>query len=302
MRSTLALWSPSGAVGRAATLTRAARRLRALGFEVQLDAGARARHQRHAGTDAQRLAALHRVAAAAPDVAMATRGGDGLTRLLDAVDWRLLARSVERGTRWVGQGELTVLQLALLAHTGAGSWAGPMACDDFGRADADGGVDEVTRDCFTEALDGSLEAVGFRTAPGYDGLALRGLLWGGNLTALLSLLGTPHWPARAARGGVLFLEDTHENPDRVERALLQLRQAGVLQRQRAVLLGSFSGRGAASPSRGQGLRAALGRVCDGLQVPLLGGLPFGNVRPTLSLPVGRRVNLVVQGREVLIGW
>lgn len=302
MSPTLALWSPSGAVGRAATLTRAARRLQALGFVVQVDADARARHQRWAGTDAQRLAALHRVAAAAPGVAMATRGGDGLTRLLDAIDWRLLARSVERGTRWVGRGELTALQLALLAHTGAGSWAGPMACDDFGRADADGGVDDITRDCFTEALDGSLEAVGFRTTPGFGGLAVRGLLWGGNLTALLSLLGTPHWPARAARGGVLFLEDTHETPERVERALWQLRQAGVLQRQRAVLLGRFSGARVGSPSRSQGLRAAWARVSAGLKVPLLGGLPFGSVQPTLSLPVGRRVSLVVQGRDVLIGW
>jgi muramoyltetrapeptide carboxypeptidase len=302
MSTTLTLWSPAAAVGRAAALTRAVQRLQALGHAVQVDADARAHHQGWAGTDAQRLAALHRVAVAAPGIAMATRGGDGLTRLLDGVDWRLLARSVERGTRWVGRGELTALQLALLAHTGAGSWAGPMACDDFGRADADGGVDDITRDCFTEALDGSLEAVGFGTTTGFDGLAVRGLLWGGNLTALLSLLGTPHWPSRAASGGVLFLEDTHETPERVERALWQLRQAGVLQRQRAVLVGRFSSDRLASPGRRPGLRAAVARVSEGLKVPLLAGLPFGSLRSTLTLPVGRRVDLAVEGREVLISW
>ena len=69
---------------------------------------------------------------------MATRGGYGLTRLLDAIDWKRIARSVERGTRWVGHSDMTALQLGLLAHTGAASWAGPMACYDFGRADEHG--------------------------------------------------------------------------------------------------------------------------------------------------------------------
>ena len=121
-----------------------------------------------------------------------------------------------------------------LHHTGAGSWAGPAALDDFGRSEEDGGVDEVTRDCFLEAMSGELEAVGFRTEAGFDGLQARGVLWGGNLTMVCSLLGTAHMPL--IRGGVLFLEDVNEHPYRVERMLLQLQQAGVLARQKAVCL------------------------------------------------------------------
>jgi muramoyltetrapeptide carboxypeptidase len=304
MATSLQILSPSGVIAEPAALTRAVSRLKALGFDVTLDASARARAQRFAGDDATRLAALHRVADAAPSVAMASRGGYGLTRLLDALDWQRLARSVERGTRWVGHSDFTALQMGLLAHSGSPSWAGPMAVDDFGRpdADADGGVDEVTRDCFVEAMDGSLEAVGFRTEPGFDGLAARGRLWGGNLTVLLSLLGTRHWPAAAAKGGVLFLEDVNEHPYRVERGLLQLRQAGVLQAQKAVLLGAFSGWKPAPQDRGYTLKMAVARVRDGLKTPLLTGLPFGHVHPKLSLPVGRRVQLVVQGREVLVLW
>jgi muramoyltetrapeptide carboxypeptidase len=302
MTQTLQIVSPSGVVAQPAALTRAAARLRALGFDVRLDCAARARAQRFAGDDEARLLSLHRVAAAAPSVAMASRGGYGLTRVLDALDWKALARSVERGTRWVGHSDFTALQLGLLAHTGAGSWAGPMACDDFGRSEEAGGVDEITRDCFAEALDGSLEAVGFRTTVGFDGLAVRGRLWGGNLSMVLSLLGTRHWPAEAARGGVLFLEDVNEHPYRIERGLLQLRQAGVLQAQKAVLLGAFSDWRPSPLDRGYTLKTALARAGDGLKTPLLTGLPFGHVHPKLTLPVGRRVQLVVQGREVLIGW
>ena len=123
----LTLFTPSGAVPRAQPLRLALRRLREWGFDARLDEAVLAREQRFGGSDETRLAALQRVADEAPSVAMATRGGYGLTRLLDRLPWKRLARSVERGTRWVGYSDMTALQLGLLAHTGAGSWAGPMA-------------------------------------------------------------------------------------------------------------------------------------------------------------------------------
>lgn len=296
----LCLFSPSGVSIKAAPLRLACKRLRALGFDAYVDADALQRHQRFAGDDDTRLAALHRVAREAPAIAMAVRGGYGLTRLLDRIDWPLLARSVQAGTRWVGLSDLTALQLGLLAHTGARSWAGPTASEDFGRSDAAGGVDEVTADCFREAMSGELEAVGWRTEAGFDGLQAKGVLWGGNLTVLLSLLGTPHWPR--IRGGVLFLEDVNEQPYRVERMLLQLHQAGVLGAQRAVLLGHFTVSAKSPLDRGYSLRAAVAHLRGVCTTPILTGLPFGHVPTKVSLPVGARVQLLVQGREALVGW
>jgi muramoyltetrapeptide carboxypeptidase len=114
-----------------------------------------------------------------------------------------------------------------------------MAGDDFGRADAEGGVDEVTRlPASPKRWLASSRPWASAPRPAYDGLHVRGVLWGGNLGVVQSLLGTPHWPS--VRGGVLFLEDVNEHPYRVERALLQLHQAGVLGRQKAVLLGAFT--------------------------------------------------------------
>ncbi len=296
----LQLLSPAGVVPRAAPLRLAARRLRGYGFDVALDDSALARHQRFGGDDETRLAALHRVARAAPSIAMATRGGYGLTRLLDRIDWKLLARSVAAGTRWVGYSDMTALQMGLLAHAGAASWAGPMAIDDFSRSDEAGGVDEVTRDCFCEAMRGELEAVGFRTEAGFDGLAARGLLWGGNLSMLCSLLGTPHWPT--VKGGILFVEDVNEHPYRVERGLLQLHQAGVLARQKAVLLGAFSAWKPSPLDRGYSLKSAVAHLRAATRTPILTGLPFGHVQPKVSLPLGARVRLLVDGRNALVGW
>lgn len=296
----LHLFSPAGALPRALPLRRAAKRLAVHGFEVVVDADAMAREQRFAGDDDKRLAAIHRVARAAPSVAMATRGGYGLTRLLDRLDWDLLARSVEHGTRWVGLSDVTSLQLGLLAHRKQPTWAGPLACEHFGRSTEEGGVDDVTEACFLEAMSGELEAVGFRTEPGFDGLEVRGTLWGGNLCVLNSLLGTPHLPA--IKGGVLFIEDVNEHPYRIERSLLQLHQAGVLERQRAVLLGHFNQWTPSPHDRGYNLKTAIDHLRSVTSTPILTGLPFGHVQTIVCLPVGRKVDVAVQGREVFVGW
>jgi muramoyltetrapeptide carboxypeptidase len=303
--STLRLFSPSGVVAQAATLRRAVKRLAGLGFAVEVDEAASARYQRFAGDDDTRLAAIHRAAASGASIAMATRGGYGLTRLLDRIDWKRVARSVEHGMRWVGHSDFTAFQLAALAR-GLRTWAGPMACYDFGRlAEEHGegrveGLDEVTAGCFVEAMDGSLEAVGFRAGPGFDGLDVKGTLWGGNLTMLMSLLGTPHWPK--VKGGILFVEDVNEHPYRVERMLLQLHQAGVLDAQRALLVGDIGAWQRAPLDRGYGIPTMLQAVRSATRTPVLAGLPFGHVATKLTLPVGARVTLATQGREAFIGW
>lgn len=300
----LVLLSPSGVVAEPASLRRAGKRLAGHGFSVQIDAAALSRHQRFAGDDTDRLDALHRVARAAPSVAMATRGGYGLTRLLDRIDWALLAQSVELGTRWVGHSDMTALQLGLLAHSGVRdrpiTWAGPMACANFGRSSTEGGVDEVTEACFLEAMGGELEAIGFRTETGFDGLDVRGPLWGGNLTMLTSLLGTPHWPR--VKGGVLFLEEVNEHPYRVERSLLQLHQAGILDAQCAVVFGHCSDWRASPIDRGYSLKSVVAHLRTLTKTPILTGLPFGHVATIVTMPVGARVTLATQGREAFIGW
>ena len=301
----MTLYTPAGVLVKSAPLTLAAKRLKALGFDVHIDEAARARFQRFGGDDETRLAALHRVAAQAPSIALATRGGYGLTRLLDRIDWALIERSIEHGTRWVGHSDVTTLQMGLLAHRkGGGSgpitWAGPLACDDFGRSIEAGGVDEVTQDCFVEAMSGALEAVGFRTEAGFDGLEVRGTLWGGNLCMVNSMLGTSYFPR--IKGGILYLEDVNEHPYRVERNLLQLHQAGVLDAQKAIVLGEFSAWRKSPHDRGFSLKSVVAHLRSLTKTPILTGLPFGHVPTKVTMPVGARVTLLVDGRNVLIGW
>ncbi|MCW7541227.1 LD-carboxypeptidase [Aquabacterium sp. A7-Y] len=293
----LTIFSPSGVVAQGSALKLAVKRLRAHGIEATLDESALAKYQRFAGDDNTRLDAIHRVARSGVSVALAARGGYGLTRLLDRIDFDLLLQSIESGTRWVGHSDFTALQLALLArHKGARTWAGPLAAYDLGGES----VDEVTEACFLEAMRGELEAVGFRTEAGFDGLELKGTLWGGNLSVVNALLGTPHFPK--VKGGILFLEDVNEHPYRIERCLLQLHQAGVLDAQKAVVLGRFTDYKPSPLDRGYTLKSVVEHLRGLTQVPILTGLPFGHVPTKVTVPVGAKVQLVVQGREVLLAW
>jgi muramoyltetrapeptide carboxypeptidase len=300
VQDSLTILSPAGIVMKAAPLRLAARRLAAHGFEVTVDEAALAKHQRFAGDDEVRLAAIHRVARSAPGIALASRGGYGLTRLLDRLDWKLVARSVERGTRWVGQSDCTSLQMGLLACGDHITWAGPLACADFGQTAIEGGVDEVTEACFLEAMRGELEAVGWRTEAGFDGLHVKGTLWGGNLCVFMSLMGTAHMPR--IKGGVLYFEDVNEHPYRIERHLLQLHQAGVLDAQRAIVLGQFTNWKPAPSDRGYTLKSMLAHLRSVTKTPILTGLPYGHVPTKVTLPVGKRIELVVDGRNALLAW
>jgi muramoyltetrapeptide carboxypeptidase len=101
---------------------------------------------------------------------------------------------------------------------------------------------------------------------------------------------------------VLFLEDVNEHPYRVERGLLQLHQAGVLGAQKAVVLGQFTGFKPSPLDRGFSMKTVVAHVRSLTPVPVLTGLPFGHVATKVSLPLGRQVQLLVQGRDALIGW
>jgi muramoyltetrapeptide carboxypeptidase len=287
-RQALYAISPSGAVGDPARARLAAAHLERAGHRVAFDPAALKRWQRFAGTDAQRAASFERAASQPAPVVIATRGGYGMMRLLGALDWRRLADS---GKRWVGVSDFTAFQLAMLATTGTVTWAGP-ALLDFAAESFDD-VDPVTLGTFTEAMAGELELIGFRHAGG-SGVDVRGTLWGGNLTMVCALLGTPWFPK--VDKGILFVEEVNEHPYRIERMLIQLLQAGVIDAQRAVLVGHVNRYCLAPHDNGYDLPAVFRWLRGRTKTPILTGLPFGHQHPIVTLPHGARVGLATDGR------
>ncbi|UCU96748.1 LD-carboxypeptidase [Hydrogenophaga taeniospiralis] len=307
------IYSPSSAVRDKAAFKRGVNRLKTLGHEVEVDEAALTSHTRFAGDDATRLAAVARAAASGADVALISRGGYGLTRLLPELPYKQIAKAVEKGTRFVGLSDFTALQCALLAKTGATTWAGPALGEDFGTEDT---PDDIMEACFDDMVCGQGEGTGWQL-PKSDlpALAARAkkpveetpplqvrnaILWGGNLSVLCSLVGTPWLPK--VKGGILFLEDVNEHPYRIERQLTQLLHAGILGEQKAVLLGTFNRYKVSPHDRGFKLQTVVDWLRSKTKTPVLTGLPFGHVPTKVMLPVGQKVELLVQGRDALVFW
>ena len=295
------IYSPSSAVRDKAAFRRGVKQLQGLGCAVTIDEAALSSHMRFAGDDATRLAAIGRAAASHADMAMIARGGYGLTRLLADLPYDAIAQSAAHGTRWVGLSDFTALQAAVYAKTGTVTWQGPDVVADFGHID---GPDDIMQACFEDLLLGQGEGTGWRLPASEarpEGWETAGRLWGGNLSMLCGLLGTPYFPS--IKGGILFLEDLGEHPYRIERMLTQLLHAGVLGRQKAVLLGQFTNYKLV-PVHDKGFKFAT--VVDWLRsqitAPVFTGLPFGHVATKVLLPFGAPVDLSVQDRDALVLW
>ena len=287
----IGLISPSGQVLDQAALERSVDYFKSRGWRVVLPAAARRVHQRFAGDDAARVAALHAMAARDDvDLVMATRGGYGLSRLLGDIDWAKLAAS---GKRFVGHSDFTALLCAGYAKGRLDGIAGPTACADFG-AEA---VSDFTERHFWHVVAGRETDITLacdlpRNLPTGT---VKGRLWGGNLALVAHLAGTPYLPR--LRDGILFIEDINEAPYRVERMLYQLLHAGVLGHQRAILFGDFSAYKLAPNDNGFDLDAVVAQVRKVTGVPVLTGLPFGHVRDKLSLPMGAPASIEIGRRE-----
>jgi muramoyltetrapeptide carboxypeptidase len=302
------IYSPSSAVRDKAAFLRGVKRLQTLGHEVEVDVDALKSHMRFAGDDATRVAAIGRAAASGADVALTSRGGYGLTRILKDLPYKAIAKSIERGTQFAGLSDFTAMQCALLAKTGASTWAGPSVGEDFG---CEGTPDDIMEACFDDMACGHGEGSGW-TLPLGDARYLQArsksgnlnvreaTMWGGNLTVLCSLVGTPWLPE--IKGGILFLEDVNEHPYRIERQLTQLINAGILGRQKAVVLGAFNRYKVSPHDKGYKLQTVVDWVRTQVKTPVLTGLPFGHVPTKVMLPVGQKVELMVQDRQALVFW
>jgi muramoyltetrapeptide carboxypeptidase len=290
-RRALGLIAPAGYVPDPATADRTARYFSARGWRVVSGDSVFARHQRFAGTDELRLADLHAFAAdRSVDVVMSARGGYGLSRLLDAIDYAAIAKAAPI---LVGYSDFTAFNLAYLARAGGVSFQGPSA-SDFA-ADV---PDPYTIDNFFAVLDHDAHAIEF-DAGGPD-CSVRGRLWGGNLALVCALVGTPFLPR--VRGGILFLEDVNEPAYRIERMFYQLRHAGILQRQRALVLGRFDPMPAFPNDNGFDLAVIVDRLRVELGLPVVTGLPFGHVPSKATLPVGARAALTVRGGRATLSF
>jgi len=290
--SRIALVAPAGPLLERDDLTRADALCRALDYEPVLGTHAGGHYGYFSGTDEERLADLNAALRdPAIDAIWCIRGGYGVTRILDGVDFEALAR---RPRPVIGYSDITALLAGVTRRAGIVAFHAPTA-----RAE----MPLFTRRHFGLVLTdpepaGLLEPLPLppdvlvphenRVVTIRGGVA-EGPLAGGNLTLLQCLIGSPYFPD--LDGALLFLEDVNEDLYRIDRMLAHLRMVGALAGVRGVLIGRFSAMKRHINDGALGLDEVLAHYFRPLGVPVAYGFPIGHIGDQWTIPVGVRARL-----------
>jgi len=260
--------------------------LEARGYRARVFPGCRENGGYLAGCDDVRLADLHAAFADDTiDAIVCMRGGYGSARLLDRIDFDLVASHAKP---FVGYSDITALHIAFNQHAGLPTIHAPMLTSDMLKENG-----AVSAEALFALLAGGLPrgaalARGDAVPRTLVGGTAAGRLAGGNLTVVCSLLGT-RW-AIDAHGAILFLEEIGEAPYRVDRMLNQLRLAGVLEAARGFVIGSFSD--------AEDATAVIEEYLAPLGKPAILGWPSGHCAPNYPLPFG--VDVALDAREGML--
>ncbi|MDH4045504.1 MAG: LD-carboxypeptidase [Gemmatimonadota bacterium] len=299
--SRVALVAPAGPLTERDDLTRARELCDGLGWEPVPGPRALGRHGYLAGNDEDRLADLNQMLRdPAVDAVWCLRGGFGVTRILDQVDFGALAA---RPRPLIGFSDITALLLASLGETGVIPFHGPMARAPLTRFSREHLERVVTRPAAAGTLgrlappEGVLAPRAHRIVPIRGGVA-DGPLVGGNLSLLTALAGTRFFPV--LDGAILFLEEVGEDLYRVDRMLAHLRMLGALERVAGVIVGQFTDMKRGTGDGALGFDEVLTTYIGPLGVPAAYGFPIGHVDDQWTLPLGVRARLDAGAGEVVV--
>jgi muramoyltetrapeptide carboxypeptidase len=279
---TIGVVAPSGAVD-PAWLARGVAALEGLGFVVRLGRSVEARQGYLAGADPVRLADLQAMLDD-PGVhaVVCARGGFGSQRIVPYLDWTALKRAPKLV---MGYSDATALLTGVVRAVGA-AVHGPMVAADLARGLAEPARQHLCRLLGDPAYEWQEDAP-ICVRPGMAD----GRLVGGCLSVLVSTLGTAHAPE--TKGAILFLEDVNEYAYRLDRLLLQFRQAGLLDGVAGVVFGTLDG--CSAHDGVEPLDVVREHFADG-SIPVAYGVRAGHSAApadvvNMALPLGVRVRL-----------
>jgi len=302
---TIALVVPASAVKRE-RIELAIQRLEEKGFRVKTYGDIYRKLGYLAGDDETRVDELMQ-AFADPEVAAVfpARGGTGVTRLLDMLDYSEIRKHPKILT---GFSDITALHLAIQSQTGLVTFHSPNPMDGLGKPEGMTKISSRTywRALLAESYQNSLQASYKVLANDSErsqlstlvsGIA-QGQLVGGNLALICSVMGTPY--EIETQGNILFLEDVDEPPYRIDRFLSQLRLAGKLDVLNGVVLGQFTGCEPKSENSSLSLPEIFDHYFADLGIPVLQNFPVGHSPDNATLPLGVEVELDANHRQLTI--
>jgi len=279
---TIGLIAPSGVMRTEGAIDRAVAETERMGFKVKLGESAGKKYGYLSGKDDVRARDMNAMFADDEvDAIFCIRGGYGAMRILDQLDYELIAKHPKI---FVGFSDITALHIALLNECGLATFHAPMAIGW-----SNGPLDDFSRESMYKALMHAAPMGELMNPPEYARQTVNpgkaeGILVGGNLMLMASSLGTP-WEIDT-RDRIVFIEEIGERTYCVDRMLTQLRLAGKFDECAGIVFGDFADCSIEYPEYGLTLEEIIRDVVAPCGKPIFTGLRCGHCTPKLTLPLG----------------
>lgn len=279
---TIGVISPAGAVYKPKYITDFQNIIKREGFQCKLGDTLYKQNGFLAGTDKERADELnHFFADASIKAIICMRGGWGGARILPLINYAIIARNPKI---FMGFSDITSLLIGIYKKTGLITFHGPVGYSSWGR---------FTTDYFRRVLIDKDTPV-FKNPSNHTIYSIttgnvRGKLIGGNLSVISSIIGSayePNW-----HGKILFLEETEEEPYRIDRMLTQLALRGVLKSISGFIFGKCVSCYPEKPHQSLTFEQVLLHHIKPLGIPAFYGAMTGHIRNKYTLPIGIPVRM-----------
>ncbi|RFM23756.1 MAG: LD-carboxypeptidase [Candidatus Thermochlorobacter aerophilum] len=291
---TIGIVAPASPVFPEDHLERAATYIESLGYRIKFGKAVRKVYGYLAGTDRERAADLNRMFADKQVSAIfCLRGGYGSPRLLSLIDYDTVARNPKI---FVGFSDITALSCALLAKCRLLTFSGPMLASDMTYPD------DFAQEHFWRLITSATVVGELPHHHTYPPIALQagtktGRLIAANLSLLTVLFGTPYLPN--LKKNILAIEDVGEEPYRVDRMLSQIEHSGILKTLNGLVIGQFTDCEPEDDKPSLSMEQVIADYIKKLPklTPAFANLPYGHIKPKLTLPFGARARLSVSRHQ-----
>jgi muramoyltetrapeptide carboxypeptidase len=267
-----------------------------LGLKVILGDSCKSKHGYLSGTDEVRARDLNEMFKDDQIKGIfAIRGGYGASRILHMLDYTVIKNNPKI---FVGYSDVTILHIVLNQKCNLITYHGPMPSTELYK-----NLDSFTKYYFINSLFSSkpignlINPSHIRSQTLYGG-DVNGPVIGGNLSLICSSLGTEY--EIDTKDKILFLEAVEEEPYRIDRMLLQLKQAGKFKDAIGIVFGAFTNCNAREPFKSLTIKEILNELILPEKKPSICNVCCGHCLPTITLPLGAMANLNADKQQLNI--
>ncbi len=280
-----------------------------LGFKVILGKNVLEKFGYFAGTDEQRANDLNEMFINENVKGIVcTRGGYGCSRILPLLNYNAIKKNPKV---LIGYSDVTALMNGIFSQTGLITFHGPVATSTFNDFSVKNFKNVLMSTFNNQTLFNPKNEINNNLTNEnntssqikviHNGKA-EGILIGGNLSIVVSIIGTPYDIDYTDK--IVFLEEVGEEPYRIDRMLTQMIQSKKFDKVAGIALGIFS-KCVAKPNQSGitnsfSLMEVLGERLYPLGIPVIYGMSFGHIINKLTLPFGINAKLDVDNQTLTL--